>query len=90
MKILDEVNNLTMEIEDCPTMKTFFNTNYIRIDDGDWMLLEVAAPEIVKVNHDAGYIVLGNGTIVCSQGCNSHVMQYDGCTERELKQSFLS
>lgn len=77
MKFYDEVNNLTF------TVLNDFMGN-VQFEDGSYAPIKSVFPQVKSVNHHSGYVVMKDGTIRCSLGCNMYVAQFDGCHETSV------
>lgn len=77
MKFLNEVTGEVYEFLDD------FMGNVL-LPDGSYAPYRVIFPEIKKVNHYAGYVVLKDNTIRCSLEANPYIAQYQGCDESEV------
>lgn len=77
MILIDEATDTRIEILDD------FMCN-CKLPDGSYAPTKSVFPDIQRIDHTCGYVVLKDGTIKCSTGCSSSIAQFDGCKESEI------
>ncbi len=54
------------------------------LDQETGEIFDLTSSEILKIEYNAGYVVMKDGTIRCSLEANMNVAAFDGCLESEM------